>query len=62
MGKKKVVELSAEQRAELEKGYRKGKSHVFRERCQMILLKKKIRQIFNQIGLEYKIRFHQMMV
>ncbi len=36
MGKKKVVELSAEQRAELEKGYRKGKSHAFRERCQMI--------------------------
>lgn len=39
MGKKKIVELSAEQRAELEKGYRKGKSHAFRQRCQMILLK-----------------------
>ena len=39
MGKIKIVELSAEQRAELEKGYRKGKSHTFRERCQMILLK-----------------------
>jgi len=39
MGKKKIVSLSAEQRAELEKGYRKGKSHTFRLRCQMILLK-----------------------
>ena len=39
MGKKKIVELSAEQRAELEKGYRKGTNHTFRTRCQMILLK-----------------------
>ena len=39
MGKKKIVQLSAEQRAELEKGYRGGKSHTFRQRCQMILLK-----------------------
>ena len=31
--------MSAEQRAELEKGYRTGKSHTFRTRCQMILLK-----------------------
>ena len=39
MGKTKIVELTAEQRAELEKGYRTGKSHCFRLRCQMILLK-----------------------
>ena len=39
MGKTKVVELTAEQRAELEKGYRTGKSHCFRTRCQMVLLK-----------------------
>lgn len=39
MGKKKTVQLSGDLRAELEKGYRKGKSHAFRERCQMILLK-----------------------
>lgn len=39
MGKKKTVELNDVQRAELEKGYRKGKSHSFRQRCQMILLK-----------------------
>ncbi len=39
MGKTKVIELTAEHRAELEKGYRTGKSHCFRTRCQMILLK-----------------------
>lgn len=39
MGKTKVVELSKEQREELEKGYRMGKTHSFRQRCQMILLK-----------------------
>lgn len=39
MGKIKVVKLTKEQRSELEKGYRKGKSHAFRTRCQMILLK-----------------------
>lgn len=39
MGKTKVIELSAEQRAVLEHGYRRGKSHAFRVRCQMILLK-----------------------
>ena len=39
MGRKKIVKLSDEQGAELEKGYRKGKSHRFRQRCQMILLK-----------------------
>lgn len=39
MGKTRTIELSAEQRAELEKGYKKGKSHAYRVRCQMILLK-----------------------
>ena len=39
MGKTKVIQLTDEQRAELEKGYRTGKSHCFRTRCQMILLK-----------------------
>lgn len=39
MGKIKVIELSDEQRAELEKGYRNGKSHTFRRRCQLVLLK-----------------------
>jgi transposase len=39
MGKTKVIELSPEQRAALEKGYRKSTSHAFRMRCQMVLLK-----------------------
>lgn len=39
MGKTKAVELNLEQRTALEKGYRKGTSHVFRTRCQMVLLK-----------------------
>ncbi len=39
MGKTKVVELTAEQRTELEKGHQTGSSHCFRSRCQMVLLK-----------------------
>ncbi len=39
MGKTKVIQLSDVQRQALEDGYRSGKSHAFRERCQMILLK-----------------------
>ena len=39
MGKTKVIQLSDQQRQALEDGYRNGKSHAFRERCQMILLK-----------------------
>lgn len=39
MGKTKVIELTAEQRGELENGYRNGKNHGFRKRCQMVLMK-----------------------
>lgn len=39
MGKIKSIELSGEQRVDLEKGYQVGESHAFRRRCQMILLK-----------------------
>ena len=39
MGKTKVIELTKEQRLELENGYKNGTSHSFRQRCQMILLK-----------------------
>jgi hypothetical protein len=39
MGKVKVIELTKEQRLELENGYKNGKSHSFRQRCQVILLK-----------------------
>jgi transposase len=39
MGRFIKVELSDDQRKELEIGYRNGKSHAFRTRCQMVLLK-----------------------
>lgn len=39
MGKTKIIELTAQQRIELENGYRNGQSHGFRQRCQMVLLK-----------------------
>lgn len=39
MGKIKVIELTATQHKELEDGYRQGKTHSFRQRCQMVLLK-----------------------
>ena len=39
MGKTKIIQLNDSQRQALEDGYRNGKSHAFRERCQMILLK-----------------------
>ena len=39
MGRKLEVRLTNGQREELEKGYRTGKSHAFRQRCRMVLLK-----------------------
>ena len=51
MGKKKIVSLSAEKRAELERGYRKGRSHTFRQRCQMVLLKSEERTSSEVAGI-----------
>lgn len=39
----KRLELSESQREELERGYREGKSHAYRQRCQMMLLKSEAR-------------------
>lgn len=39
MGKIRKIDLSEQGRAELESGFRIGKSHAFRQRCQLILLK-----------------------
>ena len=39
MGKTKVIELTNEERRELENGYKTSQSHTFRQRCQIILLK-----------------------
>ena len=41
MGRTKVIKLDEKQKAELEKGYRDGESHAFRQRCHLILLKSK---------------------
>lgn len=51
MGKKKIVRLSEVQRSELENGYRNGKSHAFRRRCQMILLKSENRSSLEVAGV-----------
>jgi len=39
MGAIKQLELSNKERRALEQGYRAGKSHAYRQRCQMMLLK-----------------------
>jgi transposase len=39
----KQLELSEAQRSELEEGYREGKSHAYRQRCQMMVLKSEAR-------------------
>lgn len=47
------LELSAAEKAGLEKGYKTGKTHTYRLRCQMILLKaqdKPAREVAAQLG------------
>ena len=39
MGRIKVLDLTAEQQAELKKGFCTGTTHAFRKRCQLVLLK-----------------------
>jgi len=51
MGKTKVIELTADQREELENGYRNGQTHSFRRRCQMILLKSEERTSIEVVGI-----------
>ena len=51
MGKTKVIELTAQQREELENGYRNGQTHSFRQRCQMILLKSEERTSVEVVGI-----------
>jgi transposase len=51
MGKTKVIELTAEQREELENGYRNSQTHSFRQRCQMILLKSEERTSIEVVGI-----------
>lgn len=49
MGKIKVIKLDEKEKAELEKGYREGYSHAFRQRCHLILLKSK-RKTSNEVS------------
>lgn len=51
MGKTKVIELSKAQREELENGYRNGKTHSFRQRCQIILLKSENRTSLETVSI-----------
>jgi hypothetical protein len=39
MGRVLTISLSEAQKQELEKGYKTGSSHAFRQRCRMVLLK-----------------------
>jgi len=51
MGKTKVIELTKAQREELEDGYRNGRTHSFRQRCQMVLLKSEERTSVEVVGI-----------
>ena len=39
MGRVLTINLTEEQKQELENGYKTGLSHAFRQRCRMVLLK-----------------------
>ena len=54
MGRTIKIDLNEQQRTELEQGYRTGNTHVFRSRCQMILLKaegRKSQEVADILGL-----------
>lgn len=53
MAKIKAIELTEDERAALESGWRRGSSHAFRQRCQMILLKSRrlpSKEVARQVG------------
>jgi transposase len=49
MGKIRTIELTVEQQKALQAGYQLGKTHAFRQRCQLILLKSEGR-ITKEVG------------
>jgi transposase len=51
MGKTRTIDLTDEQRTAVENGYRKGKNHAFRFRCQMVLLKSENRSSVEIAGI-----------
>ena len=53
MAKIKAIGLTEDERAALEKGWKYGPSHAFRQRCQMILLKSQwlpSQEVARQVG------------
>lgn len=53
MAKIKTVELSEDERATLERTWRRGQSHALRQRCRMVLLKAERRtskEVARQVG------------
>ncbi|HEX8091336.1 MAG TPA: helix-turn-helix domain-containing protein [Blastocatellia bacterium] len=57
MGRFLKITLDDQQRAALEQGYRKGKTHAFRQHCQIILLKaqgRKSQEIASLLGCNQK--------
>ena len=55
MGRVLRIELTAEQRSELQHNYRTGSSYAFRQRCRMILLKaegQKTKQICELVEIQ----------
>ena len=53
MAKIKGIALTDGERAALERAWREGKSHAFRQRCQMVLLKaqaRRSREVAEQVG------------
>ena len=51
MGRIKIIELTKPERRELEDGYRNGKAHSFRQRCQMIILKSENRTSLEVVSI-----------
>ena len=61
MGRKLEITLSSKQREELERGYRNGNSHIFRQRCRVILLKSEGRfskEIAEIVGIKSQIQIN----
>lgn len=61
MGRKLEITLSSKQREELERGYRNGNSHIFRQRCRIILLKSEGRfskEIAEIVGIKSQIQIN----
>lgn len=57
MGRFLRITLDDQQRADLENGYRNGKTHAFRQHCQIVLLKargRKSQEIASLLGCHQK--------